>query len=112
MRARARFLPEMGIICSTLTIWSVKALGAISTKRCTRDSALIFGSSHAAACGTRAFAAFHFLSASLMAGLSARTARVTWPNERLDDGIISAAHSVRNDKVVNNKNKRVVFIDP
>src|SRR6266446_8955259 len=86
-------------------------------KRLNSDSALTFKSSHAAACGMRSFIASHFLSASLIAGLSARTALVIAPNERRDESASrssrSAAGPAFTAKVVNNNNERViVFIDP
>src|SRR2546423_10162142 len=80
-------------------------------KRLNSDSALIFKSSHAAACGMRSFIASHFLSASLIAGLRASTTLVTPPNERREAS--SAARVDRSNKVEKSKSKKViVFIDP
>src|SRR5215472_4596687 len=75
------------------------------------------GSSHAFACRTRWLAACQRLSASLIAGLFSSTARVTSPNESRDEAVPysppSAAISLRIDKDVVNKIKKVVvFIDP
>src|SRR5450432_2863693 len=82
MRARARFFPDNGIACSTESDSSVKAFGAMLTKRAVRDIALTRRSSQAASCVMRFFFAFHFASASLIDGLLATTVAVTSFNER------------------------------
>src|SRR4030095_9990948 len=95
----------------------MNAFGGTSTKRRTRDSPPIRGSSQAFACRTRSCAACQRCSASLIAGLFVSTARVTSPSESRGEAAPysppSAATRLRSNKDVANKTKKVVvFIDP
>src|SRR5436190_3731704 len=95
----------------------MNAFGGTSTKRRTRDSPPIRGSSHAFACRTRSRAARQRFSASLIAGLFSKTARVTSCNESWGEAEayspLSPAFRLRTDKDAASKIKRVVvFIDP
>src|SRR4029077_17713853 len=84
------FLPEIGIICSRITAWSMKAFGGTVTKRAALKFALTFGSSHDAACGTRAFIAVHLDNAASMDGLSRSASPMTLARVKLRVSTASA----------------------
>ena len=87
----------------------MKAFGGTATKRAALKSALTVGSSHAAACGPRAFMAVHRDNAALMGGLLRSASLLTLASVKLPESVasaLSADHAKSSRQTGNNVNKR------
>jgi hypothetical protein len=73
----------------------MKAFGGTETKRAALKSALTLGSSHAAACGTRAFIAAHLDNAAVMEGLLRSASLLMLASVKLPESVGSALSADR-----------------